>query len=372
MREISSVEIAAVVGELRGLTGGRIDKLYELGPGRFRIAIRHGEGRANLACVLGRTLNLTSYMEKAEQPTGFAAACRKLVDGATIEAITQVNHDRIVDIAARRASGALHMIIEMFGGGNLVVTGADMRILLAYRTHDYRERSIRAGAAYKPPSGSPTWIGGSAGAEAGRLVADALASAKPGSKAMPALFAAFGIGTVYIEEALASAGIDARADPKTIDQDATNRLATLLRGMADLAEKNEPAIFRERGKAVDYALCRLSKYAGAEAQRFDTVSAMLDAFYSENPATGNAPDEKEAEIRASIKKQEELVVELGPRIESARAAGQAIFNNMALFNGIAEAARNDKHTSADELQRLFPQVRIKSVDLKEKTVTIEV
>lgn len=151
MRTISAAELSVLAGELKEFAGFYIEKFYETGEGGFRMKLKKEKAQANLQIILSHTINRTSYVERQGQPSSFAMAVRKRIEGFRIDSISQMGNDRIVVFALDKGDARLNLIVEMFGKGNFIIADSSMNILLAYRQHQFRERAVAKNIEYKPP-----------------------------------------------------------------------------------------------------------------------------------------------------------------------------------------------------------------------------
>jgi predicted ribosome quality control (RQC) complex YloA/Tae2 family protein len=77
------------------------------------------------------------------------------------------------------------------------------------------------------------------------------------------------------------------------------------------------------------------------------------------------------ETENSIKKQQKLFEQNKIELQAAKDAGETIFRNMQLINAVLAAARENKNITLDRLQEMFPEIKVLSVDLKKKTIDVE-
>ncbi len=111
------------------------------------------------------------------------------------------------------------------------------------------------------------------------------------------------------------------------------------------------------------------------AQPAKSIEEMLDSTYHEEKMSKESEQDvehrkKEEEIVKSIEKQERIIDEAEKEVEQARLAGEYLMNNMVLVNSMIEHARKNKHITQEEMTRIFPSVKVKRIDLKDKTITI--
>ena len=69
-----------------------------------------------------------------------------------IDAIEQYNNDRIILIRMKKGEESVSMILEMFGQGNLIIADNEMKALLVYRPHTFKDRTVQTNSKYTPPS----------------------------------------------------------------------------------------------------------------------------------------------------------------------------------------------------------------------------
>src|SRR4029077_3595181 len=124
---------------------------YEIERDKFRFKLSRKGEKANIQLMLPYTLNMTEYVEIREEATNFAIAARKRMAGMMIEAIEQYNEDRILLIKLIKGEERANIIIEMFGKGNLIISDNEMKILLAYDVHSFKDREIKPSIEYIPP-----------------------------------------------------------------------------------------------------------------------------------------------------------------------------------------------------------------------------
>jgi len=137
-----------------------------------------------------------------------------------------------------------------------------------------------------------------------------------------------------------------------------------------------PIIYRDGGRAVEYSIKELARYAELEEQRFDTLQEALDQFYYENPVGEEKEEDAEQrrkirELEKSIEKQEKLLGGFDVEIAENKEIGSSLLERMSSENMIINAAQKNRRITREELQKQFPDVKILNVDLKNKKIRIE-
>lgn len=138
--------------------------------------------------------------------------------------------------------------------------------------------------------------------------------------------------------------------------------------------EGKPTLYMKDGKAVDYSIGNQEK--GLESKEFGTIQEVLDILYYENPVTAKkgktAKEKLVEELLSSIEKQEKSSRNLDGEIERNKEAGKLLLERMGEVNESIGAMKSNKKLTKEELQRMFPKLKVLNVDLQEKTVTIDI
>lgn len=366
------MEVSILVGELQKLKGFYVDSFYEIGENRFRFKLSRSGERAELFCLLPNTLNLTEYSEKGEQKSNFYIAVRKRISGAKIEGITQINDDRIVEMSFVRGGETGGIIFELFAKGNMLVVDGEKKIALVYRSREFKDREIRVGSRYVAPENHSIGVSSISKDAIAALLNDPRNSSEGLVKA---LTRGVSLGALYMENAAMLSGLNPKARISAVDKAGKEKIAENVSAYASPVHNAEFLVYLKDGKPVDYAVCSIEKYGQFEKRKMETLNALLDFYYHEAQSddrgeTGNA--KKTEGIRVSIEKQKEILGGMDAEVAEARSSGEEIFKNIGVINSIVQTLRENRRMTREELQKLFPEVKIIDVDLKEKTVTIDI
>ncbi len=370
MRALYSLELAALVKELKPMEGFRISRFYEIGDGRFLLRLRNGEERMNVQCILPYAIFSTDYSPQGVEPTSFALAARKRAEGARIESVGQLNNDRIVVIGLSKGGDVSNLILELFGRGNLIVTDSAMQITLAYSMHNFKDRSVRVKSEYKPPSGAPLdFINHD-------NVRNAIAETQHKDReaeALPALTRGIGIGTLYIEEALGRAGVPPERKISEISKKGFDLIAdSIIAIIKECTDSQSPTLYMKDGAIVDFSLCPIRKYAQLGATKADSVQALLDAFYSQQVPVEAVKSREALELEKSLAKQRALLNQLDVEIGKCREGADVVMRNLNSINALVGFMRQNKRATKEEAQAAAQEIRILDVNLKDKTVRIDI
>jgi predicted ribosome quality control (RQC) complex YloA/Tae2 family protein len=369
MRGMSAIEASLIAKELDCLEEMHLDKFYENGPGEFTLRFsRKGDVRS-VSCYLPYCMNITEYSERHEEPTNFATAVRKRVSGLVLQKAVQLGGDRIIELWLQKAETTIGMIFEFFGKGNLILVDQSMKILLSYSQKDFRERSTKFGRPYQRPQGQQVTIedlsnvAGAIGASAAEHSGEGIASV---------LAKTVNPGTLYLENALAEAGINPKDKAGSVPTEQIEKLAERISGY--LKTVPDPRIYYDAaGNALDYAMCDIKKYAALQKRHFETMSAVFDEFYHP-PKEVQVPEKlrsQMAETTASIEKQKNAALGARREAEECKIAAAQIYLKLNELNEFIYKASKIKKPTVEELNSLVAGIGVLSFDAKEKSVEIE-
>ena len=193
-----------------------------------------------------------------------------------------------------------------------------------------------------------------------------------GSDALLPLIVRMGLGTLYAEEALTRAGIDPKARISSLDKSALGKVAeSVNKIIKECTDSKRARIYKKGEETVDFAICNIAKYSQFDSVEYDSIQKTLDQAYQVSLHHVAVNSGEVEGLKQSIEKQTALLKELDGQIAESREAADAIMSNMQRINHIiAELAKN-KHMTKDELQALAKDIKILDVNLKDKTVTID-
>ncbi|MDE1871419.1 MAG: NFACT family protein [Candidatus Micrarchaeota archaeon] len=372
MRELYTLELTRLAGELRRIEGFYIDQFYELDKDRFRLKLSRKGEKANLQCLLPYSLNGTETIEIKESATNFSIAARKRIGGARIKRVEQLGNDRIIALRLERKGEEESIILEMFGKGNMVVVNHDMNILLAYRVHDFKDRRVRPNSVYRLPENPALDISQEGNAE---LIAKEMENAGKELTMLNYLTKRTGIGKMYIEEALARAEADNKsrigdADPATISR----IMKSMLEIVSECLERPRFIAYVGNGASENFSLCSIGKYSSMETRQFDSLEECLDFIYSNAPMQKEKANLEEERILASIAKQEKILEGIDSDMLRSREAGDYIMGHMHELNSMIEELKGRMKDRSAGMESVYTpdRARIISINRKDKTVSLSV
>jgi len=156
-RELTSVDLAALVGELGAYEGAKLDKAYLYGDDLVRLKMRDFDrGRTELIIEVGETKRAHTVApervpDAPGRPPQFAMMLRNRLSGADFAGVEQYEFDRILEFVFERDDGTTRIIVELFGQGNVAVTDGEYEVIDCLETVRLKSRTVVPGSRYEFP-----------------------------------------------------------------------------------------------------------------------------------------------------------------------------------------------------------------------------
>jgi predicted ribosome quality control (RQC) complex YloA/Tae2 family protein len=156
--ELTSVDCAALAGELSACEGAGVDKVYlypERDLLRFRLR-KYDRGRVELLVAVGAEKYLTvvdpDHVPAApERPSNFAMILRNRLRGAKLAGVDQFEFDRIMELHFERGDETTTVVAELFGDGNVAVVDGAGEVVDSLETVRLKSRTVAPGSQYEFP-----------------------------------------------------------------------------------------------------------------------------------------------------------------------------------------------------------------------------
>lgn len=407
--ELSSIDVAAVVSELRELAGSRIEKIYAHTDDEIRLNIyRFSEGRVNLIIKPGHYLFLTDHARKSPKiPPAFAMMLRKHLMSGRITEIRQYDFDRVVEIVVTRAEITSVLVVELFNPGNIILLDSDRRILLPMKPVTFKGRRIRSGEEYVYPKAQISPID---------VTKEELHSllASSDSNIVRALASNLNMGGKIAEEVCTQAGVDKSITALQVTDEI---VSSIYDGLAKTFEpvishnlKPQVVCKKEDSKAegsdakpesvdsqdvkpesadqyIDVMPFDLSEYKDAPRKYFDSFNKALDAYFSpkvmEKSAAAAEVEVKvvESALVRRLRQQEDAIGTFEAKKGNLSAKGEAIYGNYQMVMDVINVitgARGKGYSWKDILSILkgakaenAAAAAITGIDEKTQSVTVK-
>jgi predicted ribosome quality control (RQC) complex YloA/Tae2 family protein len=349
-REMTSVDLVALVRELRGYTGAKVDKAYLYDDDLVRLKMRdYDHGRLELLLQVGDTKR--AHLSRPERvpdapgrPPNFAKMLRNRVAGADLAEVRQHGFDRILEFEFRREDADTTLVVELFGEGNVAVLDDHGEVVDALETVRLRSRTVAPGAPYEfPAARAAPW----------ELDAEELGAKLRDSDTdvVRTLATQLDFGGLWGEELCTRAGVEKETDVGELTESEVAALHREIGRLFDALEAAaDPRVYSEDGERVDVAPVPMEEYAELESEAFDSFNAALDDYFTslgpeeEEPGEGEPgrPD-FEAEIAKQqriIEQQEGAIEDFEAQAEAERGKAEALYGHYDLVDSVLTTVRD--------------------------------
>ncbi|WP_101297904.1 ribosome rescue protein RqcH [Halegenticoccus soli] len=422
-RELSSVDLAALVTELGRYEGAKVDKAYLYGDDLLRLKLRDFDrGRVELLIEVGDVKRAhvaapERVPDAPGRPPNFAMMLRNRLSGADFAGVEQYEFDRILVFHFEREDADTHVVAELFGQGNVAVLDENREVVSSLETVRLKSRTVAPGSQYEFPTSRVNPLAVSYDAFAAKME-------QSDTDVVRTLATQLNFGGLYAEEVCTRAGVEKTLAIEDADgevyrklHDAIERLKEPLRtgefdprvyeapvdgggsgddggsgngggdGDGDGSEEGGGA-----GRVVDVTPFPLEEYADLNSVAFDSFNAALDEYFyrldrSEDGDKGGAdrPD-----FEAQIAKQKRIIEQQRGAIEGFEEQAQAerekaelLYANYELVDEILSTVRGAREEGvpwaeiAEKLEagaeRGIPAAEaVVDVDGSAGTVTVEI
>ncbi len=368
MKQISAVDIRAVVEELQDLVGARIDKIYHNPPDEIRIRLRKPGEKFDLILESGKRIHLTKFPKEAPRfPSSFAMLLRKHLEGGRIKAIKQHDFDRVVFIHVEREEEKI-LVGEFFKKGNVILCNSDFKIIMPLKPF------FKIGEVYKLPKPQLSPFD---------VKAEDFKGFRNETEVVRFLATRLSIGGQYAEEICFRAGIEKKKKVSELQEDEIKALMEAIKSIFGPVERGEfkPHILLKKGDYVDVLPVELKIYEDFKKKYFDSFNEALDDFYSKKIIEKAEIEEKENKRLKKIKKRLEDQLNAKERFEREmglyKRTGDFIYENYTKIEEIIESFRRAREEKSwDEIKKIVKENEslsklVKRIDPAKSLVVIQ-
>jgi predicted ribosome quality control (RQC) complex YloA/Tae2 family protein len=316
---MSGIDTRAMVSELSGKLPLWIDKVYQFDSRTLAIRL-NGENKVHHQFLVeaGRRAHFVKELpEPPKNPPQFAMLLRKYISGGKVLGIRQHGLERIIIFDIGKGTTTLHLILELYDEGNVILTDEKFEIIKPLRHHRFRDREVIPRVLYTMSPSDPT------GSE------ENLAAAFKNDERdlVRALAMTCMLGGTYAEYICGKAQMDktvpaASADPVAI-------FAALQTLFDAVMNARNPVVTKKHCEPVDLL-------EEPEVQHFPTFSEALEAFFPLTKA-----ERKTAEARPKLSKEERIlkyqksaIKKFDDKIQKTEDIVAAIYENYAFVTQV--------------------------------------
>jgi len=351
-RELSSVDLAALVSELRAYEGAVLDKAYLYGEDLLRLKLRDFDrGRLELLIEVGerKRAHLAAperVPDAPGRPPGFAKMLRNRIAGANLAGVEQFEFDRILQFRFEREDASTTVVAELFGDGNVAALDANRTVIDCLETVRLQSRTVAPGSTYEFPSSRVNPL---------ELSREAFHARMDDSDTdlVRTLATQLNLGGLYAEELCTRAGVEKTRSIEgatETDYDALYDAVDALRRDLETGAF-DPRVYREDDGPVDATPFPLEERerAGLDADVHDTFDEALDAYFHElerddEDAGAGEPDRPEFEDEIAkreriIDQQEGAIERFQQQAEAEREKAEALYGHYDLIDDVLSTVR---------------------------------
>ncbi len=354
--EMTSLDMKFVVDEIRKkAAGGTIKKIYQYGSKgnhqflfeiykkgmtsakrdesdcvTFQQGLMSNQASENFWLYFdSRKIFLTEYKKTSPiTPPSFCMFLRKYLMGAKIQDISQYNFDRVVEIKTENNT----LIVELFGGGNVILTDTNRSIIMPLEIQKWKDREIRPRVPYKYPSSNLNPFG---------MSLDSLRKIISQEKTISSILDAdFGFGKEYAFEICHTAKIDPHSLGKKLSVEEISGLHKIFESFARV--KIKPTQY------TDFvSIFPMSTFVNRKPvkESITTVSAAFDEYFSKKEIKSMGEEakkfgeEKQKKMEHILKTQKVAEEKFKKEAVTTKNLADVIYKNYTLIDSILGTIR---------------------------------
>jgi len=388
-RAMTSVDLAALVGELREYTGAVVDKAYLYGDDFVRLKMRdYDRGRIELVVETGDPkrahVAVPEHVADAPgRPPNFAMMLRNRIAGANFEGVEQYGFDRILTFRFEREDATTLLVTELFGDGNVAVMNEDREVIDCLDTVRLTSRTVAPGSQYGYPDERFSPLDCDYDAFAARM-------ADSDTDLVRTLATQLNFGGLYAEELCTRAGVE-----KTLDiEDATGEHYEALFGALErlrepiLEGRTDPRLYEtDDGEVVDATPLPLREHEaeGYDVTAFETFNGTIDEYFyrleteseaEKQAGTGSDRPDFESEIEKYeriIEQQEGAIETYDEQADEEQRKAESLYGNYDLVDEICSTVREARGDGVpwEEIEATFRAGAERGIEAAEAVVSVD-
>ena len=364
-KEISAFDLFFVVKEMQCLNGAKLEKVYHSKTFKNEILFRFyskDHGKLFLRADIINNIYFTQYKDEYDSVSGFGMFLRKHLTNTQIKSIKQHEFDRVIDIEFEiRKKGVIsknNLIIELFGGGNIVLINEDNKILGLLYSQKWKDRTIHPGKTYifPKPNFNPL------SSDKNDFVKRIKASEK--ESIVKALASETALGGEYAEEVCARAELDKNLKINDLSDENIELLFTIIQNMKQ--EETKGFVYSKTITPFEFKTAKDLK------KEYATFCEALDNVLTERRQLSKISNlEKKVEAKLSkikniLKKQEKMYSQIKEDSDSYQKRAEKIYENYTFFDDLLKELKELKESKSwEEIKELFKK-KHPSVIINEK------
>ncbi|OYR48913.1 hypothetical protein DJ73_18620 [Halorubrum sp. Ea1] len=406
-RELSSIDLAALVTELNRYEGAKVDKAYLYDDDLLRLKLRDFDrGRVELMIEVGdvkraHVADAEHVADAPGRPPNFAKMLRNRMSGADFAGVEQYEFDRILTFEFEREDENTTLVAELFGQGNVAALDETGEVVGSLSTVRLKSRTVAPGSQYEYPASRLNPLDVSLGGFKRNM-------RESDSDVVRTLATQLNLGGLYAEEVCTRAGVEKETPIDEATDDQLRALHEALERIGDRLRSGDvdPRVYEEElseseaddrdPRVVDVTPFPLSEHEGLPSVGFDSFNAAVDEYFyrldRDDTGEGEAPADAKAsrpDFEEEIAKQERIIEQQEGAIEgfeeqaeAERERAELLYANYDLVDEVLSTVQEARKSEVpwDEIaetldagaERGIPAAEaVVDVDGGEGTVTVE-
>ncbi|ACM57067.1 ribosome rescue protein RqcH [Halorubrum lacusprofundi] len=340
-RELSSIDLAALVTELNRYEGAKVDKAYLYDDDLLRLKLRDFDrGRVELMIEVGdikraHVADPENVADAPGRPPNFAKMLRNRMSGADFAGVEQYEFDRILTFEFEREDENTTLVAELFGQGNVAALDETGEVVGSLQTVRLKSRTVAPGAQYEYPASRLNPLDVSLGGFKRHM-------RESDSDVVRTLATQLNLGGLYAEEVCTRAGVEKETPIDDVTDDQLRALHEALERIGERLRSGDvdPRVYEEElsddeaedrdPRVVDVTPFPLSEHEGLPSVGFDSFNAAVDEYFYRLDRDGSEEGEAPADASPSrpdfeeeIGKQERIVEQQQGAIEGFEEQAEA-------------------------------------------------
>ena len=396
-RELSSIDLAALVTELGRYEDAKVDKAYLYGDDLLRLKMRDYD-RGRIECMIEVGEVKRAHMADPDhvgdapgRPPNFAKMLRNRLGGADFAGVSQYEFDRILVFEFERPDANTTVVAELFGQGNIAVLDEHGDVVQSLETVRLKSRTVAPGSTYEFPDSRIDPLSVSYDKFSREMEAST-------SDVVRTLATQLNLGGLYAEEVCTRAGVDKELAIEEADEavfksvyDALDALATRVK-----AGDFDPRLYLDDEQVVDVTPFPLAEREaeGLDEEAYDNFNDAVDEYFfrldrsadetdDTQPTTSKPDFESEiAKQNRIIEQQQQAIDGFDEQADQERQKAEALYANYDLVDEILTTIQNardegvpwveiDETLQAGADQGIEAAKAVVGVDGSNGTVTID-
>ncbi|QZA87836.1 NFACT family protein [Salinarchaeum sp. IM2453] len=381
-RELTSVDLRALAGELSTYSGAKVDKAYLYGDDLLRLKMRDfDQGRVELMIEVGESKRIHTadpdrVPDAPERPPNFAKMLRSRLSGADFVGAKQYGFDRILTLEFDRDDESTKIVAEFFGDGNIAVLDPSNKVIDCLETVRLKSRTVASGSQYEFPEERVNPL---------EIDFNTFCHYMDESSAdiVRTLATQLDLGGEWAEEICTRAGV---TKTKPIEEATEQEYEALYWELDALGNRLsdltlDPQVYYEDEKPVNVTPVPMEEYASVRKEQHPTFNAALDEYFTgletadEEPETRQRPDfESEIEKQKRIIQQQEQAIEdFEQQAETERERAEALYADYGLVDEIISTIQNarEQEMSWDEIEALLDEGADKGIEAADSITNLD-